>query len=500
MCTRFVAIWFCHLETDWMTRRNPGLKDTFFALAVPHHGRKLITEVSATAKAKGVEVGMIAEDAKLVLPALQLYDATPALAQRLLKKLCALCITYTPIASVDLPAGLILDATGCTHLWGSEENYITSISKRFAAIGYHVSVAIADTIGAAWAICRYGNAKRVIKKHEHFEALMPLPPAALRIDIAATERFQKLGLNAIKSFIGMPRSVLLRRFGKQLLLRLDQALGNEPEFIEPLIQVAPYNERLPCLEPIVTNTGIEMALQQLLEALCKRLEEEGKGIRTAIFKCYRADHKIEQVSISTTHSSVNIKHLFKLFEIKVCTIEPASGIELFVLEATKVEELMQLQETLWTHNSSLQSKELYELLDRLESKLGRKIINRYLPAEHHLPEHALQQTVSLKEAPTTAWCNEKLRPIQILQAPQKVEVMAPVPDYPPMTFRYKGELHIVKRSDGPERIEPEWWRQEGLHRDYYIVEDANGKRYWLFRLGYYDESKPPAWYVHGFFA
>ena len=96
----------------------------------------------------------------------------------------------------------------------------------------------------------------------------------------------------------MQRSALRRRFGEQMLVRLDQALGNKEEIIEPVIPVEPYSERLPCLEPIQTATGIEIALEKLLEVLCKRLQKEGKGLRVASFKCYRIDEKIEQIQIT----------------------------------------------------------------------------------------------------------------------------------------------------------------------------------------------------------
>src|SRR5205085_309425 len=140
-------------------------------------------------------------------------------------------------------------------------------------------------------------------------------------------RLEKLGLRQISNFISMPRSSLRRRFGQQFLKRLDQALGCEEEFIQPVIPINPYQERLPCMEPIVTATGIEIALHRLLDALCDRLHQEEKGLRKALFKCYRVDGKIEKIEIGTNRPSRNSDHLFKLFEIKIESIEPALGIE-----------------------------------------------------------------------------------------------------------------------------------------------------------------------------
>jgi protein ImuB len=500
MCKRFVVIWFRHLKTDWMIRRHPDLKNVPFVLALPDHGRMKITEVSAAAKTKGIEAGMIVPDARIIFPSLQIFDDRPGLSHKLLTKLCLWCIRYTPITAIDSPDGLILDVSGCAHLWGSEEIYLRDIINKLKGLGYHVRAAMGDTIGVAWAVCRFGKVKAIIKTNEQAEALMPLPAAALRLNNDIIERLHKLGLYQVSSFIGMPRSVLRRRFGEELLLRLDQALGNEEEFIQPLQPVEPYQERLPCLEPIQTSTGIEIALKRLLEILCKRLQQEGKGLRAVSFRCYRIDDKIEQIAIGTNHPSNDVNHLFKLFELKISSIEPALGIELFTLQASKVENISPFQETLWTANSSLHSKELSELLDRIESKLGKDVVHRYLPDEHHLPERSIKLANSLQEKSTTQWRNDKLRPIQLLHQPESIEVTAPIPDYPPMNFRYKGKLHTVKKADGPERIESEWWLNTGLHRDYYAVEDDEGKRYWLFRLGHYEADKNPSWFIHGFFA
>jgi len=89
--------------------------------------------------------------------------------------------------------------------------------------------------------------------------------------------------------------------------------------------------------------------------------------------------------------------------------------------------------------------------------------------------------------------------VQLLSKPEPIEVAAPIPDYPPMHFQYKGKLHKIRKADGPERIEREWWLDGGEHRDYYYVEDEDGQRYWLFRSGHYAVQQSQ-WFIHGFFA
>lgn len=499
MQKRFVAIWFRHLKTDWFTRRNPQLHDQPFVLAAPSHGRLIITAANALAELESVYSGMVVADARAILPSLQVFDDDEKLATKLLNGFAEWFIRYTPVVAVDMPDGLILDVTGCTHLWGTENNYLTSINKRLNYFGYMARTAMADSMGAAWAIARYGRGKTLIESGELRAAILSLPPAALRLNNDIIERLEKLGLRQIGSFMNMPRHALRRRFGEELLLRIDQAMGDAEEFIQPISPVEPYQERLPCLEPIVTAAGIEIALQKLLDALCKRLKQEGKGIRVAIFKGYRVDGKMVSIEIGTNKPSINTVHLFKLFQLKIENMEPALGIELFILEAPKVEDTITIQEKLWQKNGGLQDNHLAELLDRIGGKFGNKYIHRYLPDEHYWPERSYKPATALNEKSTTAWKTDNPRPLHILSKPEEITATSLVPDYPPILFRYKNVVHKIVKADGPERIEQEWWLQEGKHRDYYVVEDEDGKRYWIFRLGHYDADKTYRWFIHGFF-
>ncbi len=500
MPKRFVTIWFRHLLTDWLSLRRPELQKVPFVLAVKDHGRLLITSSNSLAEAEGIMPGMVAADAKALIPSLEIIDDIPGKGDKLLKALGEWCIRYAPIIALDPPDGLILDISGCAHLWGGEQEYLSEIVTRLRSKGYDVRAAMADTIGAAWAVSRFGRTKPIVESNAQAEALLSLPPAALRLEPQNLLRLQKLGLKNISSFVSMPRSVLRRRFGQGILQRLDQALGNENEPIQSLHPVEPYLERLPSLEPIRTAVGIEIAVQKLLEMLCKRLQQDGKGIRTAVFKAYRIDGKVVQMEIGTNLASHNTQHLFKLFQLKISTLEPALGIELFVLEAPKVEDIPPQQEALWTGKPGLEDSSLAELLDRLAGKIGANTIHRYLPDEHYWPERSIRISSSIKDKPSIRWRSDKPRPVQLLARPEHIEVTAPIPDYPPMLFRYKGKVHHVKKADGPERIEREWWLEGGQHRDYYHVEDENGQRYWLFRSGHYNGDGSNEWFIHGFFA
>ena len=165
MPKRFVSIWFRHLETDWFTLRRTELHGCPFVLATPDHGRMVITSANAVAQEQGISKGVVVADARAIIPSLKVLDHPSDLAEKILKRIAEWCIRYTPVVSIDLPDGLILDATGCAHLWGGEELYLQDIVSRLKKLGYTVRVAIADTIGTAWAVARYGRGNIIINSN-----------------------------------------------------------------------------------------------------------------------------------------------------------------------------------------------------------------------------------------------------------------------------------------------------------------------------------------------
>jgi protein ImuB len=101
--------------------------------------------------------------------------------------------------------------------------------------------------------------------------------------------------------------------------------------------------------------------------------------------------------------------------------------------------------------------------------------------------------------------------VRLFVKPEPIEALAPVPDDPPVQFRWRGRLHRVRRAEGPERLAQEWWRKPhagrdgtatevGKVRDYYRVEDLEGRRFWIFRAGLYAPDRPARWWLHGLFA
>lgn len=494
MARRYISIWFRHLLTDWYIRKHPGSRDFPLVFSANQRGKQLIVATCKKAENSGIYNGMAVADAKALFPTLQVTNYPPGQELNLLTALGQWCIRYSPVVALDLPDGLLIDASGCAHLWGGEHNYLTEIILKLKAYGYDVRGAMADTIGTAWAMSRYGQEPMIVPGGLERKALRPLPPAALRLDDALLSKLQQLGFHRIDDFIHLPLNALKRRFGQEFILRLKQALGAEREDITPLGVPPQYEERLSSLDPLKTDKAIIIALTNLLDVMCGKLQQEGKGIRTATLICYRVDDQLVQITIGTNGPSHNTIHLLKLFELKIPNLAPGPGIDLFILQASLVEDVVAAQEKIWSDTGSA-NHNITKLLDRIESKIGTGAIKRFQPVEHYWPELSIQPFVK-DEHPQQV---NAPRPEKMLPKPLPIEVTAPIPDYPPMLFRFQGQLHEIKKADGPERIERAWWLDEGEHRDYYVVEDAAGSRYWIFRLGHYAVNQTQ-WFIHGFFA
>lgn len=498
MQKRYMAIWFRYLLTDGLIRRRPEFEEQPLVLAAPQKNRMVITASSPVAEREGAFAGMAVADARAATVNLVVIDDVPGMAAKLLRLIGIGCIRYTPIVSIHLPDGLILDISGCTHLWGGERGYLKELVTRLRSGGFNARAAIADTPAAAWAVARFAKKNPIVPVGAQANALAGLRPAALRLEPEVNDLLKKLGFSTIAPLLTIAPQALRRRFGQNLLTRLGQALGTGDEYWEPISLPVNYIEWLPCMEPVRTAPGIEMAIHTLLEKTCLRLQAEGKGIRKAVLKCHRIDGRKVQVSVSTTRASHSVSHLMRLFKLQVAKIEPALGIELFALEVLRFEDMEAPQEALWAEAKGLADANLAELLDKIAGKVGTDAIKRYLPAEHHWPERAVRVAGSLQEQPETQW-PQLPRPIRLLPIPEPIEVMALVPDHPPKVFTFKNKRHTVARADGPERIGREWWQDKGEHRDYYMVEDTEGQRYWIFRSGHYD-GNDARWYLHGYFA
>jgi protein ImuB len=493
---RWISIWFPYWKTDELARRFPQTRQQAVVVYAREKGRMIITGSNAVAQHAGIQQGMLLADARALVADLQTIPDKPALLDQVLTQLAIWCIRFSPFVALDLPDGIWIDASGCAHLWGGESAYLNEIQTRMAALGYQTRITMADTLGAAWAQSRYGGeTQTIIPPNQHAAYLAGLPPAALRLDESVVDKLNRLGLFQIRDLLNMPMASLRRRLGEASIVCLQQALGYRHRMVQPIQLPVEWTERLPCLDPVTHATGIEYAIDALLKRITKRLAAVEKGIRQVQVQAYRVDGKIETMMVQVLEATNETDYIRKLFQLKIPNCSPGPGIETFVLDVLSIGDITTAQSSIWNGEQRDHQKVMHRLMDRLSNKIGVDRVFHFQPKPIHWPEHSMHQVHGALPIDTECWPQQMTRPAILLNPPQPIQVAAPIPDYPPLLFRYEGVVHTIRKADGPERIEQPWWIQDGQHRDYFYVEDEDGSRYWLFRLGHYQVG---TWFLHGY--
>ena len=545
---RIISLWFPKLALDRLGRT--GQKDWLAraaATVVWLEGCPRLAAVNAHARAAGLRTHMRLADARALVPDLVTTGVEPEADRKLVEQIAGWCDRYTPWVAVDPlgaalaeegaaqicsaggfggDAGLLLDVTGCGHLYGQgsdkddagERALMADLVQRLARHDFTCRAAMADTAGAAWALARYGEkqADLFCPRNGQRDALASLPIDGLRLDPPILETFLKLGLRRIGDLYPLPRAPLSRRFGDQPLTRLDQALGRVDEPIEPRRTPPAFRSRISFAEPIGRPEDIAAATSRLLAALCSQFEKASVGARKLEISLYRVDGSVDRTAIGTSRPNRDNPKLMKLFEEKLGELDPGFGVELMILSAPEVEEWTgaqdQLPETGTPAKSSWHEDGTIDLADRLALRLGAENVVRLAPRDSHLPDRVQTAVPFATPVAEGAWARlasmKGARPTRLLQRPEQVDVTALLPDDPPRQFQWHRHTHRIVKVEGPERVADEWWRPRPNGkvmlanivppvRDYYRVEDNDGGRFWLFRDGSLNSAK---WYLHGFCA
>lgn len=463
-----------------------------------------IASACPKAKALGLHTGMALAAARGLVPDLDIRDSEPEADAAFLARLGLFAARrWTPRAALSGPDGLWLDLTGVAHLFGGEQAMCLRILRFCRRMGFAARIAIAGTAGAAHALARYGADPIILcPPGREADTLAPLPLAALRVDDEILSAARRLGIDRIGELIAMPRGPLNRRFGQNLLTRLDQALGWKGEPFEPIIPEEAPRATLRFAEPIATAEAIDQVLTDLMHILVARLESEGLAVRFVRLGCERVDGEEQQLGIGTARATRDASHLLRLLRMKIEQIDPGFGIEKMQLIASRCEPLgaMPIESEL---AGSKPDPDLAPLIDRLAGRLGGRCIFQNSAIESDVPERSVRRVPPLGRI--EEWPLRWARPVRLLSPPEPVEkVMAELPDQPPVRFSWRGRIHRVRRADGPERIYGEWWKRNGeaeAVRDYFQVEDEAGARFWLYRRGDGVDGRTGdlTWYLHGLF-
>jgi protein ImuB len=401
------------------------------------------------------------------------------------------CQRFTPLTAPDPPDGVMLDITGCAHLFGGEAGLMAALAARLPG----ARMAVANTVAAAWGLARHGMPGS--------EDILPLPMMALRLESQTIGKLRKIGVRTVGQLARLPRAGLVAGYGKELALRLAQALGEAPEVIRFISAPPEWRAVEHYAEPIFAPAQLQAALRRLAAKLCGRLEGATLGAMSLTARFYRIDRVCPEMMLGFAAPCRDEAQIAKLLAEKLAQdIDPGFGVETIALEAKAVEKLVLVQRDI-----AGDVPDYAVPLNTLLNRLGSAQIWRARPHQSHIPEYAARRVpVNQKPAPWTKPLHP--RPVRLLARPEPITAIAPVPDDPPVQFTWNGQVHRVRHATGPERIARDWWAhkfdptrpEDEKIRDYYVVEDTRGARFWLFRAGLHEGVSTPRWYLHGFFA
>lgn len=530
---RLLSIWLPSLAIERWAKSADSPPDAPIVLTIEGTHGPTIHAVTKAAAERGARGGSRLTDARALDPGLIAVPADPEGDQALLRRLARWAFRWSPLVEVDGGDSLRLDVSGVAHLFGGEEALAEDVGERFARAGLTARLAIAPTAAAAWALSHYAPSPQPLSRkgeRSFLENLAPLPVAALRLEPDTVRTLERLGLKTIGALAGLPRLALARRFrgADNVVDALDRALGRKPEPLTAARDEPPPRAILRLEEPATYAEAAAQALERLVPKLVGQLEKRRLGARRLSLTGFRVDGSIAGASVATAIASREPAHLQRLLADKVAGLDPGFGFDAFALAADWAEPLGAAQESLVEEPSG--DRDLARLVDRLSVKLGPERVRRPQACESHVPERASgwvsavdpprngegdrrrrwRGVGDLHPAPSTMLRMVPLpvpgrnaRPQRLLDRPEAIAVIYATPEGVPRRFVWRRLVHDIARVEGPERIAPEWWRSASTARlrDYYRVEDREGRRYWIYREGVIGDGRggAPEWYLHGLF-
>ena len=534
---RILSLWFPRLVAEDVLRAAPGLGEAPLAVVGELGNLRQITSLNLVASARGLSRGQALAEALTLCPDLITRPADPDRAIQVLAALRRWAGRFSPWVAEEGPDALLIDLTGCAHLFGGEAALYDQIHHDCADLGFSLCAGIADTPGAAWALARYAGgggttptrngdaidqearATRSRAQRRHWvkggaapqphgsgprgvarisppgalrQSLAPLPIAALRVPPSTAEGLARLGLRHIGDLWGVPRAGLARRFGQDLVRRLDQALGVEPEPISPAGAPLHFATRLSLPEPIGLEVDILAGLDRLLPVLCDKLRARGRGARRLRLEMIRAEGGTERIEIGLARPTDKPDDLRGLFALKLDKITAGFGFDVLRLTAPVTEPLHSTEHKGgWAVAAEAQIKAqtarapgqaLDDLIARIGARVGLDRITREHPADSHIPEKTSATQAAAYSHPATDWpATHRPRPLTLFR-PEPITA-ADKPD-PPLQFRWRGRSFETTAALGPERIAPELWLDDPQWRsgvrDYWRVTTMQGSCIWLF--------------------
>lgn len=419
-----------------------------------------------------------------------------------LKRLAHWSHQFAPLVATDEPNGITLEITGCEELLasrGGEEAFLDAVLKAIRKRGVHAVGSISSSLATAQA-CAYSGKNQVVADGREREVLALFRIEALLIPAAIVEQLHEVNVRTIGDVLALPRSSLPARYGIDLVVRLDEAIGVRSCVFDPVRPVASIVVERIFDGPVSDHVAIELASREALERLCLDLEHLERGARTIELCADRVDAPPWVCTIQLGRASRMVDHLWGLVRSNLERLPLDTGIESIAFRATSHERIVHGEPSLLVDldvdhkGSDGQGVIAASFIDRVAARFGPGQLKQPRPLPGNMPEdeaRCIGLDASLE--PTlepTALCGTSLRPTVLWRVPEPLRVEA-WSDGDPHTVRWNGKDTRVAVAEGPERIGEAWWREDvDGERSYWRVQLDDGLWLWIF-------ERHEKWLLHG---
>ena len=489
--------------------------------------RLRVLQVNAAASAHGVHPGQKRATALALCPELLIRSRDPLAEQQTLEQIACWALQFTPRISLRPPtedqaeAGLLLDIGASLKLFGGIDRLLTRLRVGLQELGFNVRIGCAPTASACWLFARARDGL-VARSDTALDTMLADLPVKLLASLRGREAsLEAMGARCFRDLVRLPRPGLSRRFGKALLLEMDQALGLQPEVLPWFHPPARFEARLELLTDVEDAESLVFAARRMLLQLSGWLSARHGAVRRLLFEALH-DRGRRQTEAPVTPIELRFalpghapEPMLVVLRERLALLTLQAPVHTLVLRCDEVLERSSRSASLLPDPVSAEEN-LGHLIERLQARLGHDQVRRLVLAEDHRPESAYR-VEALDELPTLA---EPVRASATAPAGVDARVPAggpfgparPTPrplwllDEPqPLTERrqrpwWQGPLKLLA---GPERIEGGWWDGHFIERDYFIAENERSQWVWIFRTrgGTEDSLSPasPRWFLQGIF-
>lgn len=479
-----------------------------------------IIALDDAAAAIGIEAGLPLANARAVCPDLEVFDYDEAADAQALAHIADWCGRFTPLVALDPPGGLLLDISGCAHLFGGESAILRTMLLSLEQQGFTAHAAIAGTPACARAMACSANS-RIVPAGDEAAAIDPLPVAALGVDEGIIRGLRRAGLKTVGDVAARAPHEMTARFGAAFTTLLQEALGHGDAPISPRKPLPDFMAEQRFADPVITQDVIAATLSHLAHTLTRAMERQGKGARVLEADFFRTDGAVRTVRVEAGQPVTHAQVMDRLFRERLDALadpfDPGFGFDLIRLSARRVDVVVQAQRDFDTRAQD--NDDVAALIDRIAARIGGDRVVMHLPQDTHIPEKAalaMPAQHHLDDAMRAVWLERfedepPLRPLRMFEPPEQIDVISMFPDGPPAQFTWRKARHRIANVEGLERIAMEWWthsvnmnpfdHKEARTRDYFRIEDEEGGRFWLYREGIYQrEVRTFRWFMQGIFA